>query len=101
MYGHACFSTMIVSTNLQRESLEAELETCHCRISNIRTASKVCYLDGWFYEWDRSLGKTTLGIEIGKKTVEERVQSYKNAIVFYLENGNGKRVGLLKEVAIA
>lgn len=58
-------------------------------------------MDGWFYEWDRSLRKTTLGIEIGKKTVEERVESYKNAIVFYLENGNGKRVDLLKEVAMA
>lgn len=63
-------------------------------------ADQICYLNDCSYEWDRSIRNSTLGTELGKKTKEERFRCYQEVIMFYLNNGNIERRGLLKEVAM-
>lgn len=63
-------------------------------------ANQICYLNDCSYEWDRIIREKTLGIELGQKTKEERFKSYEKMIMFYLRNGNPKRLDLLKKVAI-
>lgn len=62
-------------------------------------ADKICYVDKKLYEYDRSVRQGTLVDKWFQKTAEEIFVSHKNAIMFYLENGNPKRLSLLKVFA--
>lgn len=64
-------------------------------------ANQICYLNDYSYEWDRTIREKTLGIELGEKTKEERFKNYKKVFMFYLKNGNSKRLDLLKKITIA
>ena len=60
-------------------------------------ADKVCYLNGHLYEWDRTIRKNTLSDKIIRRSKEELFKLYKEAIMFYMKNGNpGRRVALKK-----
>lgn len=61
-------------------------------------AEKVCYLNGHFYEWDRTVRSSTLLSEWNRYTKEEMLERRKKAIIFYLENGNPQRRRLLKDL---
>lgn len=61
-------------------------------------AEKICYLNGHFYEWDRTVRNSTLLSEWNRYTKEEMLERRKKAIIFYLEKGNPQRHGLLKEL---
>lgn len=60
---------------------------------------KITYLNDCSYEYDRTTYNSTLAENLEKRSIEERFHTYKKAVTFYLENGNPKRVGLLKELA--
>lgn len=62
-------------------------------------ADKICYLDDYLYEYDRSIRNTTLARKLWNRSKEEQFQDYKKFLLFYLKNGNAKRLGLLKELA--
>ncbi len=62
-------------------------------------AEKICYLDGCFYEYDRTVGKDTLSKSVKSRSREEQFLSYESVVMFYLQNGNRKQIGLLKRLA--
>ena len=62
-------------------------------------ADKICYLNGCFYEWDRTIRSNTQVDEWNRKSREETFLIHKNATMFYLENGNPKRLDFLKKLA--
>lgn len=62
-------------------------------------ADKICYLNDFSYDWDRSIGDNTLSGELMRYTKKETFKMLKQAILFYLEEGNPKRCKLLKKVA--
>lgn len=62
-------------------------------------AEKVCYLDSYFYEYDRSTCTGSLVEQWAGKSKDEVFQDHKRSILFYLEHGNPERVRLLKELA--
>ncbi len=61
-------------------------------------ADKICYINGLFYEWDRSIRNSTLLTEWNHYKKEEMYEARKRAVLFYLETGNPKRIGLLKKL---
>ncbi len=62
-------------------------------------ASKVCYLDDCLYEHDRTIRNSTLIDEWRKIPRDELFNIHRSAIMFYLENSNSPRLGLLKQLA--
>lgn len=62
-------------------------------------AEKICYLNGRFYEWDRVIRNSTLLSEWDCYKKEEMFEFRKKAILFFMENGNSKKHGLLKALA--
>lgn len=62
-------------------------------------AKKICYLDGKFYEWDRTIRSSTLLSEWNKYKKEEMYEFRKNAVLYYLNHGNKEEMALLKESA--
>lgn len=62
-------------------------------------ANRICYRKDCYYEWDRSIRKSTLVDEWISKPRDEMLKFYKDTVVFYLENGNPGRMGILKEQA--
>lgn len=62
-------------------------------------ADRICYRKDCYYEWDRSIRKSTLVHEWISRPGDEMLRFYKNIVIFYLENGNSERMGLLKEQA--
>lgn len=62
-------------------------------------ADKICYLNDFLYEYDRIIRDATLVNKWWDKSKEERFMDYKKILMFYLKNGNVKRLGLLKELA--
>lgn len=61
-------------------------------------AEKICYINGRFYEWDRSVRNKTLLTEWNYYKKKEMYEYRKRAVLFYLENGNPEKMGLLKEL---
>lgn len=61
-------------------------------------AEKICYLDCLAYEYDRRCNNT-LSEKISRRSKEEFFIARRNAIMFYLENCNIQRKGILKELA--
>lgn len=64
-------------------------------------ANRICYLNGYFYEWDRTVRNDSLSNAIVRYTKEERFESHRPAFMFFMENGNPQRKQLLKDVAMA
>lgn len=62
-------------------------------------ADKICYLNGYFYEWDRTVRSSTQVDEWNRKSKEETFHIHKNTIMFYLEEGNPQRLQVLKRLA--
>lgn len=62
-------------------------------------ADKICYLDDCSYEWDRKIRESTLVDKWQKRTKEELFETHRNTTMFYLEKGNPRRIGLLKQLA--
>lgn len=62
-------------------------------------AEKICYLNDCSYEYDRSISNGSLVDKWSGKSKEAVFLDHKKSILFYLENGNSKRWGLLKELA--
>ncbi|MCI8712114.1 MAG: glycosyltransferase [Ruminococcus sp.] len=60
---------------------------------------KICYLNGYFYEWDRTVRSSTQVDEWNRKSKEETFHIHKNTIMFYLEEGNPQRLQVLKRLA--
>lgn len=60
---------------------------------------KICYLNTCFYEWDRKIRSSTLVDQWQRRSNEELFQTYKDTILFYLEQGNPKRRSFLKKLA--
>ena len=63
-------------------------------------ADKICYLNKGLYEYDRSACVDTLSHKLSRKSNDEIFVNHKRAILFYLENGNQARLGILKKVAL-
>lgn len=64
-------------------------------------ASRICYLDGCLYEYDRTIREETLADKCNFRPKSEVFELQKNAIIFYLTNGDSSKIGLLKELAKA
>lgn len=64
-------------------------------------AEKICYLNGRFYEWDRIIRENTLLSDWDCYKKEEMFEFRRKAILFFMENGNSKKHGLLKALAKA
>lgn len=62
-------------------------------------AKNICYINGCFYEWDRTIRESTLLSKWDQYKKKEMFEFRKRAILFYLENGDTKKRGLLKESA--
>lgn len=62
-------------------------------------ADRICYLNDYSYEWDRSIRTRTQVNDWLEKSKEEYFNDFKETVLFYLENGNPKRMGLLKQLA--
>lgn len=62
-------------------------------------ADGICYLDDCSYEWDRKIRSSTQVDKWQKRSMKELFDTHKNTILFYLENGNPDRRGLLKQLA--
>lgn len=62
-------------------------------------AEKVCYLNACAYEYDRSTCSGSLVDQWAGKPKDEVLQDHKRSVLFYLEHGNPKRRGALKELA--
>ncbi len=62
-------------------------------------ADKICYLNDYSYEWDRSIRIRTQVNDWSEKSKEKYFDDVKKTVLFYLENGNQKRIGLLKRLA--
>lgn len=65
-------------------------------------AERICYLNDLndcAYEYDRSTCSGSLVDQWARKSKEEVFQDHKRSVLFYLEQGNPKRAGLLKELA--
>lgn len=62
-------------------------------------AETVCYLNGCFYEYDRSTCGWSLVDQWAWKSKEDVFQDHKRSILFYLEHGDPKRRRLLQELA--
>ncbi len=62
-------------------------------------AKNICYLDGCFYEYDRSICSGSLVDQWAVNSEEEVFQDHKRSILFYLEQGNPERSEILKKLA--
>ena len=60
---------------------------------------RICYLNDCSYEWDRIFRDNTLMNKLLSKSKEECFEMYKDTVVFYLNNGNPKRMNFLKMLA--
>ena len=64
-------------------------------------ANRICYLNGYFYEWDRIVHDDSLCSTFVRYTKEKRFESHRSAFMFFMKNGNPERKHLLKNIAIA
>lgn len=62
-------------------------------------AEKISYLNDCSYEYERTVYSNTLAENLENRSIEERFNTYEKAVMFYMENGNPKRLKLLKELA--
>lgn len=62
-------------------------------------AKNICYQNECFYEYDRSVCSGSLADQWTMKSKEEVFQDHKRSILFYLEQGNPERSGILRNLA--
>lgn len=62
-------------------------------------AEKFCFLKTPFYEWDRKTREQTFGDVLAKMPEDELFENRKQAMLFFLKNGNPEKIDELKEVA--
>ena len=60
--------------------------------------NKVRFLNKHFYEYDRIIRSNTLADQLNEFSRKRKFVFRKNAMLFYLENGNQKRIELLKKI---
>lgn len=65
----------------------------------ISWAEKFCFIKTPYYEWDRKTRPETFGNVLAKMPDEELFEHRKQAMMFFVENGNPKRKESLKTVA--
>ena len=63
-------------------------------------AKTFCFLDTPFYEWDRKLRPQTFGDVLAKMPEDELFEHRKQAMLFFVENGNPEKIDYLKAIAI-
>ena len=64
-------------------------------------ANAICYMDSCLYEWNRIVRGRTLSQQLSYYTHKEIFERRREAVLFYLKNGNRKNIKLLKESAKA
>lgn len=62
-------------------------------------AKNFCFLDTPLYEWDRKLRPATFGDVLAKMPQDELFENRKQAMMFFIENGNPEKKEYLKEIA--
>lgn len=62
-------------------------------------AEKFCFLKTPFYEWDRKTRPQTFGDVLAKMPDEDLYENRKQAMLFFVQNGNPERIEELKTVA--
>ena len=62
-------------------------------------AKKFCFLKTPFYEWDRKTRPQTFGDVLAKMPDEDLYENRKQAMLFFVQNGNPERIEELKTVA--
>lgn len=62
-------------------------------------ANGICYLNDYSYEYDRNSRDSTLADKVNNKSREELFAINKEGIMFYMHNGNQRKIKLLKELA--
>ena len=62
-------------------------------------AEKFCFLKTPFYEWDRKTREQTFGDVLAKMPDKDLFENRKQAMLFFLKNGNPEKIDELKEVA--
>ncbi|MEY8394242.1 glycosyltransferase [Lachnospiraceae bacterium 45-P1] len=63
-------------------------------------ADKVCYLNERLYEYDRIIRNVTYVHTARRKSVEEQYEDRRDYVLFFLKNGNPKRMDMLKRLAM-
>lgn len=54
-------------------------------------ADKICYLNDFLYEWDRTIRDRTQVDDWTEKSEEDYFNDFVKTVIFYLENGNSKK----------
>lgn len=62
-------------------------------------AKNFCFLDTPFYEWDRKLRPETFGDVLAKMSEDDLFEHRKQAMLFFVQNGNPAKLGYLKSIA--
>lgn len=60
---------------------------------------KFCFLKTPFYEWDRKTRPQTFGDVLAKMPDEDLFENRKQAMLFFVNNGNPEKIDYLKTVA--
>ena len=60
---------------------------------------KLCFLKTPFYEWDRKTRPQTFGDVLAKMSEEDLFENRKQAMLFFLKNGNPEKIDYLKTIA--
>ena len=63
-------------------------------------ADKICYLNERLYEYDRIIRNVTYVHTARRKSVEEQYEDRRDYVLFFLKNGNPKRMDMLKRLAM-
>lgn len=62
-------------------------------------AKTFCILKTPFYEWDRKTRPETFGDVLAKQSEEDLFEHRKQAMMFFVENGNPEKKEMLKTIA--
>ncbi len=60
---------------------------------------KFCFINTPLYEWDRKTRPVTFGDVLAKMSEEELFENRKQAMLFFVKNGNPQKIDYLKEIA--
>lgn len=62
-------------------------------------AEKFCFLKTPFYEWDRKTRPETFGDVLAKQSEDDLFEHRKQAMLFFIKNGNPQKIEFLKKIA--
>lgn len=101
-----CIFAVVVVNKLYKASLVKEhllplilMEDVAWTPCVLSYANSICYVDDCLYEYDRSIRNNTISEEVPKKPKEELFRIYRDAVMFYMQNGNYERREFLKKIA--